>query len=1007
MEKPLKEAELDTVIPLPSHCSSNLASKNSSLEKYRKKTEYVAAQSFLDHEFGRPDVLAPNDNNDYILGKIGGHHVVIAVFLDGEYGTSSATSVARDMLHSFPNIRFGLLVGVGGGVPSSEHDNRLGDIVVSSSQGGGHGGVIQYDFGKELQEQRFEPAGFLNRPPTVLRTAVNGLKAQYQSKGHQLEEAIKKVLGNNRRMKRKYKRPDSTSDTLFESHVIHPSDREGTCAEICDTSKLITRKGRDEDEDIPAIHYGLIASGNMLIKNAKFQDKLALEQNILCFEMEAACLMNHFPCLVIRGICDYADFHKNKEWQGYAAMAAAAYAKDLLCRIVPGQVEAEKPAREILYGIQDQLDKMSMSIDTAARYADRIDQKLELDNLPIADGAEFDSYRDQHEDKCLPGTREQLRRQVLEWSILPEGKCIFWLNGVAGTGKGEGDRGNAARAFPAITRQLFTRIPELLPAVKRVLEKDSKISTKPLKDQFETLGGNRIRNILQLLPQVQVSKSARLRIFVTSRPELPIRLGFGDVGNHHQDLILHDVLLTMSVPLFIVAATMCRLFEDHNLDPEQRLDEILKNQNQESQLDGTYLPVFSRLLASYQEERRDRPATEIQQLVGIIILLETPLSAIALAKLMNIELSSIRVKLSPLHSVLNIPNDEAIPVRPFHLSFKEVLLHPRTRKRSPIWVDKKQTHQILTEYRLDFMCKKLRKNICNLQSYGTERRDINTQSVSHYLPPELQYSCRYWTYHLAQSKDPQAQTDTVLAFLDAHFLHWAEVMSILGIVSESVGCISILQFALQGNHPRLRILQDAKRSVMKNIHIANIAPLQLYASGLIFAPTMVTARGRFGRELPDWLSRGPKVEDDWGPELQTLEGHSDSVQSMAFSPDGQLLASGADDGTIKLWGPATGILKHTISTHGKVTNIGFSMTLIQLITNLGTFNIEARNADSSSRSSRIRTEVSLQLNRWVTIQGRRELWIPPEYLPTSSAVNDSTIAFGCRNGRICVISFSV
>jgi hypothetical protein len=120
---------------------------------------------------------------------------------------------------------------------------------------------------------------------------------------------------------------------------------------------------------------------------------------------------------------------------------------------------------------------------------------------------------------------------------------------------------------------------------------------------------------------------------------------------------------------------------------------------------------------------------------------------------------------------------------------------------------------------------------------------------------------------------------------------------------------------------------------------------------------------------------------------------------VAFSPDGQLLAPGSDDEVIKLWDPGTGIFKHTMSTHGKVINIGFSMKLPQLIPNLGTFNIQAWNAGSSSGSFEIGTEVSLQLNRWVAIKGRRELWVPPEYRPTSSAVKDTTIAFGCRNGR--------
>lgn len=84
------------------------------------------------------------------------------------------------------------------------------------------------------------------------------------------------------------------------------------------------------------------------MKDAQVRDKLAAEKAFLCFEMEAAGLMNHFPCLVIRGICDYADSHKHKYWQGYAAMVAAAYAKDLLLQIPPSKVEVERPIAETL-----------------------------------------------------------------------------------------------------------------------------------------------------------------------------------------------------------------------------------------------------------------------------------------------------------------------------------------------------------------------------------------------------------------------------------------------------------------------------------------------------------------------------------------------------------------------------------------------------------------------------------------------------------------------------------
>lgn len=315
-------------------------------------TEYVAAQSFLDQKHDGPKYISLNDNNDYTLGKIGRHSVVIAVLPDGEYGIASAASVARDMLHRFPNIRIGLMVGIGGGAPSQRHDIRLGDVVVSAARDG-NGGVFQYDFGKTIQDQVFKTTGFLNLPPMVLRTAVNGVKAQYESDGHQIEDAINNILTKKPRLRKKYMRPDQSSDILYRSGIIHPSDdRSSSCIAICGNNpwNLIPRPKRDEYEDNPAIHYGLIASANQLIKDATVRDRLAEDKDVLCFEMEAAGLMNHFPCLVIRGICDYSDSHKNTLWQGYAAMAAAAYAKDLLSRIPPNKIEAEKKIGDILCG---------------------------------------------------------------------------------------------------------------------------------------------------------------------------------------------------------------------------------------------------------------------------------------------------------------------------------------------------------------------------------------------------------------------------------------------------------------------------------------------------------------------------------------------------------------------------------------------------------------------------------------------------------------------------------
>jgi nucleoside phosphorylase len=306
-------------------------------------TEYVAAQVFLD---GPPHEgftnLRLNNKNEYTLGSISDHNVVISVLPKGQYGTSTAARVAEDMLGSFPNIRVVLMVGIGGGAPSQKHDIRLGDVVVSTP-GDGQGGVFQYDFGKMIQDQSFHPTGFLNQPPTVVCAAVTGLEAQYERKGHQLDKHIDNILKGNSKLLKKYQRPDPASDRLYRTQIVHPEGNNNPCALICgdDPSYLVSRTARTEDDPNPAIHYGLIGSGNTLMKDALVRDKFATEKEVLCFEMEAAGLMNHFPCIVIRGICDYADTHKNDTWQGYAAMVAAAYARDLLYKMAPQKIVQE------------------------------------------------------------------------------------------------------------------------------------------------------------------------------------------------------------------------------------------------------------------------------------------------------------------------------------------------------------------------------------------------------------------------------------------------------------------------------------------------------------------------------------------------------------------------------------------------------------------------------------------------------------------------------------------
>ena len=311
-------------------------------------TELVAAREFLDDEHDPPKCTSQHDNNTYILGRMGKHQVVIAALPDAEYGTNAAANVARDMLHSFPNVRIGLMIGIGGGAPSTRNDIRLGDIVVSSANGK-HGGVFQYDFGKTTQEQNFVQTGILNRPPTLLRTAVTTIKTIHKADGHQIHAKVDAIISRKPRLKREFSRPAEEDDHLYRAEFLHQLE-DGSCETLCgsDAVNMVSRPTRGEDDDNPTIHYGLIASANQLMKDANVRDTISERNNVLCFEMEAAGLMNHFPCLVIRGICDYADSHKSKHWRGYAAMVAAAYAKELLARVAPTQVEYEKKLSEYL-----------------------------------------------------------------------------------------------------------------------------------------------------------------------------------------------------------------------------------------------------------------------------------------------------------------------------------------------------------------------------------------------------------------------------------------------------------------------------------------------------------------------------------------------------------------------------------------------------------------------------------------------------------------------------------
>ncbi|KAJ5494606.1 hypothetical protein N7463_010693 [Penicillium fimorum] len=309
----------------------------------------------LDEEYPVLQASDANDTNSYLLCRIGDHNVVIGCLPAEQAGKVSAATVAKDMVRSFPAIRFGLMVGIGGGAPyygqqnegtigesdeSEDEDKdgiqdiRLGDVVISQHSNSSEA-VIQYDFRQSVQDQEFVHAGgHLNKPPGIVLNAISMLQGQHTRRGHKICELLSKMLAENPKMEKKFKHPGSAKDRLVKSEISHVA---GWKCESCrghgDTN-LVKRNKRSSDE--PQIHYGTIGSADQMMKDAILRDRWSQKENIKCFEMEAAGLMDMFPCLVIRGICDYADSHKNKIWRPYAAAVAAAYAKELLLQI-PGQ----------------------------------------------------------------------------------------------------------------------------------------------------------------------------------------------------------------------------------------------------------------------------------------------------------------------------------------------------------------------------------------------------------------------------------------------------------------------------------------------------------------------------------------------------------------------------------------------------------------------------------------------------------------------------------------------
>jgi nucleoside phosphorylase len=259
--------------------------------------ETHAAVEMLDERYESNDYL-----NDFIFGRSGRHNVVIGSLIMGEHGLISAAVLAEEMLSKFPAIQLLLMVGVGSAVPSSA-DIRLGDVVIGSAHG-------DFDLGKVAKGEYQSQAWLCRTPLALFQTAVAKLQ--------QLPS-----------LNPKFRRPDAGTDILYRSEYVHVG---GSTCKDCSEEMTVIREPREHERVV--LHYGKIASNNVMIKDGMYRDKVSTELGgILCFEIEAVGLTSNLPYLIIKGVCDYADSHRNSDWQVYAAITAAACAKKILALI--------------------------------------------------------------------------------------------------------------------------------------------------------------------------------------------------------------------------------------------------------------------------------------------------------------------------------------------------------------------------------------------------------------------------------------------------------------------------------------------------------------------------------------------------------------------------------------------------------------------------------------------------------------------------------------------------
>ncbi|KAK7416688.1 hypothetical protein QQX98_005014 [Neonectria punicea] len=643
-----------------------------------------------------------------------------------------------------------------------------------------------------------------------------------------------------------------------------------------------------------------------------------------------------------------------------------------------------------------------------------------LSTLPIASEAAFNSLNNQHEPTCLSNTRVELLEDIAEWADGSDERCIFWLNGIAGTGKstiartvarayydrgnlgasfffsrGGGDLGNANRLVTTLARQLATREPSARHYICEAIAEQTDIAERSLRDQWDQLILNPlsklnhsscpstvvliidaldecdsekdIRVILRVLATARSLTNIRLRILITSRPEIPIRHGFGMIPEvERQVFVLHEIspelvdrdlslyfqdsfsvireergfaddwpgkktvkrLVDNSCGLFIWASTACRFVREGRRLASKRISILLNGHRSdagpEQQLDQIYTNVLQdSIQQDYNEKEKAELYDMLREVLGSIVILSSPLSIESLANLLSIPINDVKDTLADLHTIFHIPRQASRPVRLHHPTFRDFLLN-KSRCRDPdLWVDEKEAHKNLANGCIALMSKMLKMNICGLGSPGTLVKDVAPGHITRCIPPELQYACLYWAQHYRQSGARLTDGDPVHQFLEEHILHWLEAINLMGKSSEMTTIIRLYHSLLvpAENVRQMTFVADARRLIFTYQAILKQAPLQTYCAALVFLPPGNSLKRHFQNQLHPWIKNIRIAE------ANVPKGKDELfyVNDLVFTPDNSQIASGSVTGVARLWNVATKAALHKFTgPEDRVSSVAIS-----------------------------------------------------------------------------------